>query len=80
MRYAMEIKSNECKCGGYRFFWACEISGWKGKPSERVICLDCGRPFWFERVWYWWNGYTSNKQITTDKLQTTNANLPKGTL
>lgn len=57
----------KCKCNGYGFFWFTEIKDWKGKLCDRVICLECGNPFWFEKLYYWYYGYKSNNQIRTNK-------------
>lgn len=57
------VRRPQCRCNGYGFFWGSEVSGWRGKPHDRLICRDCGRPFWFERIWYWFKGYKSNEQV-----------------
>ena len=51
------VRRPQCRCDGYGFFWGSEILGWRGNPHDRLICRDCGRPFWFERIWYWFKGY-----------------------
>lgn len=54
---------NGCECGGYQFFWSWEIEGWRGPDHMKLCCLRCGKPFWFERLYYWWYGYTNNNQL-----------------
>jgi hypothetical protein len=55
-----------CRCGGYGFFWGSEIRGWKGSHGAHVVCIQCGRLFWFEKLWYWFMGYRSNDQIQSE--------------
>jgi len=54
---------NGCKCDGFGYFFGREIRTWKRRPLDVLECLECGRPSIFQRMWYWWYGYTSNEQV-----------------
>lgn len=52
-----------CKCGNYGYLYGSEIDRWTGPPFERLECLWCGRPTLWQRVLYWWYGYTVKSKL-----------------